>query len=256
MKKSLFYAGLVVGIWTASCTGNNATSPFLPSASLTAPNGIPSESIPEGWAATATQGVPIQKFATGSTAISKTQPLRIVVGLYMRDKEGAQRLVRSQYTPGHAFHEWLTPARFTERFNPSSSQAESVADYLKRRGFTKVRIEPNHLIVSATGSISNVEAAFHTSIHGTMPNGKLVYGNIKPALVPTKLRGVVAAVLGLTNAYSMNVHNMHQQVTRAGGTPPPCLEVVGGICIGGEYGPPQYQVAYDATKCPKHLQQR
>ena len=253
MKKSLFCAGLVVGILTASCTGNNATPPLLPNASLTAPNGVPSESLPLGWAATATQSVPINKFATESTvgAVSKTMPLHIVVGLHMRDSEGAQRLVRSQYTAGHAFHEWLTPAQFTARFNPSYSQADTVATYLRRQGFTKVKIEPNHLIVSATGSVSNVEAAFHTSIRGTSSSGNLVYGNVKPALVPAKLRNLVAAVLGLTNAYHMNVHNVHQRVTRDGGTPPPCLEVVNGICIGGEYGPPQYQVAYDATKCPK-----
>ena len=252
MKKSLWYAGLVVGILTASCTGNSATPQFLPNASLMAPNGVPPESIPQGWAATATQSVPIDKFATRSNvdALSKTMRLHIVVGLYMRDREGAQRLVRSQYTAGHAFHQWLTPAEFTEKFNPTSSQAAAVAEYLKRQGFTKVRIEPNHLIVSATGSVSNVEAAFHTSIRGTMSGGNLVYGNVKPALVPAKLHGVVAAVLGLTNAYHMNVHNVHQRVTRDGGTPPPCLEVVNGICIGGEYGPPQYQVAYDATNCP------
>ena len=85
-----------------------------------------------------------------------------------------------------------------------------------------------------------------------MANGKLVYGNVKPALVPDKLRGLVAAVLGLTNAYQMHVHIMRSHASdpspMTAGTPPPCLEVVNGVCIGGEYGPPQYQVAYDATQ--------
>lgn len=184
--------------------------------------------------------------------IPKTTVLHLVVGLYMRDPAGAKQLVARQYTPGHvAFHKWLTPEQFTSMFNPSYKQADDVASYLNKHGFTNVRIEPNHLIVSATGSVSRVEDAFHTSIRGTVANGKLVYGNVKPALVPAKLRGLVAAVLGLTNAYQMHVHIMRSHGIRpmTAGTPPPCLEVVNGVCIGGEYGPSQYQVAYDATHC-------
>jgi len=66
-------------------------------------------------------------------------PLHIIVGLHMRDRAGADQLVRSQYAPGSgAFHSWLTPEEFTAKFNPTYSQAASVADYLKRQGFTKV----------------------------------------------------------------------------------------------------------------------
>ena len=52
----------------------------------------------------------------------------------------------------------MTPEEFTEAFNPSLSQANSVADYLKQQGFRRVSIEPNHLIVSGTASVSRVDA--------------------------------------------------------------------------------------------------
>ena len=83
-------------------------------------------------------------------------------------------------------------------------------------------------------------------------NGRAVYGNVKPALMPARFRGLVAAVLGLNNAYQMHLHlkkSDRQAQPLGAGTPPPCLQVVNGICIGGEYGPPQYQVAYGATNC-------
>lgn len=249
MKTSLLGAALAVGIFAAGCSGNGASP--LPVAGAN-PNGAfsqlgPAEKVPAGWAATATQRVPIKNFPTAS--VPETTQLRIVVGLRMRDAAGAQRLVRSQFTPGHAsFQKWLTPNQFTAMFNPSYRQAQDVAEYLKKQGFTQVEIEPNNLIVSATGSISRAEAAFNTTIRGTVVNGKPVYGNVKPALVPEKLKRSVIAVLGLTNAYQMNVHLERSRYTRpmTAGTPPPCLEVVNGICIGGEYGPTQYQVAYDA----------
>ncbi|MBV9718705.1 MAG: S8/S53 family peptidase [Candidatus Eremiobacteraeota bacterium] len=251
MKKSLLYAALATGVLTASCSGNSS---LVPGASTPLGNGAStaansSQRVPNGWAATATQSVPIKNFPTA--AVTHAAPLHIVVGLYMHDRQGAAQLVREQYTPGHAsFHKWLTPEQFTERFSPSQSEAAGVADYLRGQGFSDVTIEPNRLIVSGMAPISRVEAAFHTSITGTTSNGKLVYGNVKPALVPAKFHGLVAAVLGLTNAWQMHVHfvkTTHPIRPMTAGTPPPCLEVVNGICIGGEYGPPQYQVAYDAT---------
>ncbi|MBV8345599.1 MAG: S8/S53 family peptidase [Candidatus Eremiobacteraeota bacterium] len=256
MNKSLLYAGLAVGILTASCSGNNTALPSLP---LSAQSGIfnqPSgaaERAPQGWAATATHAVPIKNFPAGRVANS-TQ-LHVVVGLRMRDRAGAQELIRNQYAPGSAaFHGWLSPDQFTAMFNPSAGEAASVATYLKEQGFTRVSVEPNHLLVSGYASAARAEAAFHTTIHGTVVNGKAVYGNVEPAFVPDKLRKVVLGVLGLTNAYEMHTHIKKSDrsfVPLVGGTPPPCLQVVNGICIGGEYGPPQYQVAYDAVNCPK-----
>ncbi|HEY6449089.1 MAG TPA: protease pro-enzyme activation domain-containing protein, partial [Candidatus Cybelea sp.] len=257
MKKLLLLcAGLAVGLWTASCSGHTMSS-FTPSAPMPGPNGSSAilsstESVPAGWAGTATKAIPFKNFPTGRVPVN--MPMRIVVGLYMRDHDGAAKLVRGQHTRGSAeFMQWLAPGAFTAKFGPTASQAASVADYLKKEGFTKVSIEPNRLIVSATGSVARVEAAFSTSIRGTMVNGKQIYGNIKPALVPEKLRGVVAAVLGLTNDYQMNVHlvrSTHQMAPMAAGTPPPCLVVSAtNVCTFGEYGPTQYQIAYDAPQC-------
>ena len=251
MKKLLLLAaGLAVGLWTASCSGNG-TSPLPPSlSSLSGP--ISTEHVPPGWTATATKAIPLKNFPTARVPVN--MPMRIVVGLYLRDHDGAAKLVRGQHTRGSAeFMQWLTPGEFTAKFGPTAGQAASVADYLKKEGFTKVSIEPNRLIVSATGSVARVEAAFSTSIRGIMVNGKQIYGNIKPALVPEKLRGVVAAVLGLTNDYQMNVHlvkSTRQIVPMAAGTPPPCLVVSAtNVCTFGEYGPTQYQIAYDAPQC-------
>jgi pseudomonalisin len=277
MKKILLLVCFATaGILTASCARNTATS-GMPPVSTMSSSGETSQgfagasNVPQGWAATATQALPIGTSATGKTltasaALSESVPMRIVVGLSMRDRAGAQALVRSQYTPnGSSFHHWMTPSQFTETFNPTVAQANAVAAYLEQQGLTNVSIEPNRLIVSATGTASHVGAAFHTSIRQTMSSGELVYGNVTPALVPAQFRGVIIAVLGLNNAYQMKTHILKTQNPRmaapasagtaaatTGATPPPCLQVVDGICIGGEYGPTQYQIAYDAnpTECP------
>ncbi len=223
-----------------------------------------SRSVPNvAWALTATQAVPLA--ATPQRALmlgrlADSAQLHVVVGLGMRDRADADRLIRRQYTVGDVmFHNFLTPAQFTAAFNPTRAQAGMVAAYLQSEGFTNIEIEPNDLMVSATGTVSRAEAAFNTTIRATQYKGQIIYGNVTPAMVPMQLRGLVAAVLGLNNAYQMHTHiqrtryNPISQLRNAGpnvaaaNTPPPCLDVTPtGVCIGGEYSPPQYQVAYDA----------
>lgn len=272
MKRLLLVTYLgAAGLLMASC-GHSGSSAIPAAAAAGAPASAlqsfaTSTSVPAGWAATGTKAV---NFGTATTAaLSDSVPLRIVVGLAMRDPAGAQALVKSQYTPGAAsFHAWMTPSQFTATFNPTTTEVNAVVTYLQQHGLTNVAVEPNNLIVTATGTASRVAAAFNTSIRSTTSNGKLVYGNVTPALVPSQFRGQIVAVLGLNNAYQMRTHFMkttqpHMAYTTAGtamttaaGTPPPCLTTVSGICVGGEYGPPQYQTAYDATPklCPASCQ--
>ena len=218
------------------------------------------------WAATATQAVSLgsgfhRTVMTGQ--LSDSVPLRIVVGLNS-NRAGADSFLRHQTTPGDPlFHRFLTPSQFTAMFNPSRAQAMAVALYLQREGFTNISIEPNNLLVTGIASPSRAEAAFHTTIQAAVFNGKVTYGNVTPALVPAPLRGLVVAVLGLNNVYQMKTHiqystglaarrqvqaAMRPEVTSTN-TPPPCLVVSAtDVCTFGEYGPKQYQVAYDACK--------
>ncbi len=279
MKKlflSLFAAG--IGIVPVSCS-HTTTSTMPPMAPESGAGGFSQRfaataNVPSGWAATATRAVSIGTSSAGKTSaaavLSESVPLRIVVGLSMRDAAGAQAFVQRAYTPGSAsFHAWMTPDQFTATFNPTLAQANAVASYLRGQGLTDVSIEPNRLMVTATGTPARIGAAFHTSIRTSTANGQRVYGNVTPALVPAQFRGVVVAVLGLNNTYQMKTHFMLSQHSRiltapafgtaepnVAGTPSPCLQVVNGICIGGEYGPPQYQVAYDADakQCPATCQ--
>jgi pseudomonalisin len=254
MKKLLSLACLAAAALAASCA-HNATSSVLPNVAPPAA-GVASRAAdavtidaPRGWAATRTQAVKVG-FASDTSAAARlpeSQPMRIVVGLSMRDPKGAQDAVRQ--------HQLMTPEQFTASFNPTRSQAEEVASYLREQGFTQVTIEPNNLIVSGAATAKHVESAFHTTIRATHGNGGLVYANVTPALVPEKFRGLVIAVLGLNNVYQMHTHllkttHAFTPMTKhpsAAGTPPPCVEVVNGVCEFGEYGPTQYQTAYDAN---------
>ena len=117
MNKSLLFAAMAAGVFTAACSGNGG-SPLPPS--MTAPGSAASglrspEKAPPGWAATATRAIPEKDLASAGSAkrdgLPNLKPLHVVVGLYMRDPAAARQLVASQYTPGHAsYRKWLSPA--------------------------------------------------------------------------------------------------------------------------------------------------
>ncbi len=178
--KKLAAATVALGVLTASCSGGHAGS-FVPagpsqaqsqssSIASDAPEGqlrstksVATAAVPAGWAATATQAFPL-KNATDEGKLSASKPLTVHVGLNLRNASGLQSLARSG---GH-----ISPAEFKAQYAPTGAQVAQVTKYLQGRGLTGVTVEPNNLIVSATGTTANVEAAFDTTLHAYSQNGK------------------------------------------------------------------------------------
>ncbi|MBC5802071.1 MAG: S8/S53 family peptidase [Candidatus Eremiobacteraeota bacterium] len=155
-----------------------------------------------GWSATATKSLaPLLTKATDRGQIAGTTPLRIVVGLKMRNLAGAKMLLQLEHTPFNALYQTkTTPARFTAAYNPTGAQVAAVGQYLVSRGFTNVVAEPNNLMVTGNATAAQVEAAFRTRIDNfRQPNGQQIYAQVEAALVPASLGGTVLAVLGLND---------------------------------------------------------
>jgi len=155
--------------------------------------------ITPGWAATATKALPLVK-AIDLGKVPPAMPLRLVIGLTMRDKAGAMNLVHREHNPRDSmYHRTLTPAQFTAAFNPTGAQVNAVAGYLVKQGFQNVSVEPNNLMLTASATAGQASAAFNTEIHRFRQFGHIIYGQVKNAEVPSALGGTVAAVLGLNN---------------------------------------------------------
>ncbi|MBV9648205.1 MAG: hypothetical protein JO043_12120, partial [Candidatus Eremiobacteraeota bacterium] len=106
--------------------------------------------VPAGWAATSTRAI-VPLHAVDLGRIPGGTPLHIVVGLRMRDRAGADALLRRQHMRGDVlYHHILTPAEFAGRFNATGTQVDAVARYLDSHGFSNVQAPPNNLLVSAT----------------------------------------------------------------------------------------------------------
>ena len=166
-----------------------------------------------------------------------------------------QSLIASLNNPHSAlYHHWLQTGQFDALFGPSNSQVTAAQSFLTSAGL-KLVSSPSSTLVLATGTASQVEAAFHTSINDyRSPDGQVFYANGTNALLPGSLSGNVIGVLGLTNAVSQNSQRRvaDSKPGQSPNLPPP----YGGGPYGRGLTPSQIAGIYDSTSVYKQLHDR
>ncbi len=183
---------------------------------------------PAGRAATGTAAAPINEPSIG--ALAPTTPIHVAVALKLPNQAGLDRAIAAEYTPGSAgYRQFLTPAQFSAQYAPSPAAVAQVSSWLRSQGLTDVAPSANRLLVSASGTASQVEAAFATPLARFPSSAGTVYANTAAATVPASLGGIVSSVLGLDD---IRVTLTHVQTAAAAS---PTLT------------PPQFAQAYNGT---------
>ncbi|HVT34051.1 MAG TPA: protease pro-enzyme activation domain-containing protein [Nevskiaceae bacterium] len=152
-----------------------------------------------GWVSTASKGL---KIAQGVAAqpVAAGRAMHIALALKPRNAAGLKALATAVNTPGNpAFGHFLTSAQFNQRYAPDALQAQAVVEYLQQAGFTGVQLASNRMLVTASGTASQVQAAFNTTLRQFARDGRSWFVNTRDAQVPAALGGVVAGVYGLNN---------------------------------------------------------
>lgn len=221
----------------SACAGHGGQS-MLPSpgtmnGTSNAHNNAVAVAVPSGWSATATQGVTVTN-ATSLGALPASKTITVRVALQAHNV--------SQLAQAVAAGQRFSDAQLMSQYAPTSSEVAQVVNYLKGQGLTNVSAAPNNLLVSADGTATQIQKAFDTSLTAFSLNGKNVFANTTPALVPNSLGGIVLAVLGLNDAATM-----------ASG-PTACFPVdpapAGTPCV-RDFDAPGIQTFYDAGSTPQ-----
>ncbi len=232
--RKLSAIAVVATLIATACSGQYHSSTMPPASnSQSGPASTSSESIasalpaPAGWAATATRAFAIRNASDQGPASTST-PMTIRLGLQMRNLSALKTAVAQGST--------VSDATFLASYAPSAAQVSAVKSYLQSKGFSNITVEPNNLLVSATGTTGQVENAFSTSIHNFALNGKQFHANTTGAFVPLSLANVVIAVLGLNNA----------PIVHTGPKVTPCTSGITNPCV-RFYDPMTFRVAYHAA---------
>src|ERR1700733_1924396 len=97
-----------------------------------------------------------------------------------------------------SYHKWLTPAEYGKQFGPTDTDIHTITARLQSHGF-EVGTTKGRTVLEFSGSASQVQEAFHTTIHKYIVNGEQHWANASDPQIPTALTPAVAGVLTLHN---------------------------------------------------------
>ncbi len=127
----------------------------------------------------------------------------ITVGLVLKTSHPDQQksLLRNLYNPSSSsYHKWLTTGAFDAQFAPAASDVAAATSYLKSHHLQQIS-SPSSTLVLATGSIQNVEAAFHTTLNDyKSADGQVFFANSVAPQMPANVASSIVGILGLNNA--------------------------------------------------------
>ncbi len=91
-----------------------------------------------------------------------TQSLQFDIVLPVRDRAALQNFVQQVKDPSSPFyHQFITPQEFTARYGPSQEDWDSLVAFAKANGFEIVGGTRDSRDLWLTGSVGNIEKAFH-----------------------------------------------------------------------------------------------
>jgi Pro-kumamolisin, activation domain/Bacterial Ig-like domain (group 3) len=105
------------------------------------------------------------------------------------------------------YHQWLTPQQFGAQFGPSDQDIQTIVSWLQSHGFQVAGVSNGRTVIEFSGFASQVQDAFHTSIHRYAVNGQEFWANSSDPQIPAALAPVLA---GVNTLYSFPRHAMHE----------------------------------------------
>jgi len=94
------------------------------------------------------------------------------------------------------YHKWLTPEQFGAQFGPTDADLQTITSWLQSHGF-QVGETKGRTVLEFSGSASQVQEAFHTSIHKYVVKGEQHWANAGDPSIPAALAPAVAGVASL-----------------------------------------------------------
>ncbi len=128
------------------------------------------------------------------------QKLQVRVHLALRSKDTITDAIKAVSDPSSSsYHRYLTPAQFRARYSPTQASVDTVRSFLSGYGVKVTDVTANRTTVTAVGTVSQLEAAFGTTLRTYQLDGKQVRAAATAVSVPKELQGVVLGVSGLAS---------------------------------------------------------
>jgi hypothetical protein len=143
------------------------------------------------------------------------QRMMLVMTPSSAQQASLQRLIESQHQKGSPdYHNWLTPEQFAANFGPSDEDLAKVEGWLQSHGLNPTGVAKGRQWIEFSGTVSQVNGAFRTSIHQFESNGQKYISNSSDVSIPAALTSVVGGVLSLNSFRAQPAHTKVTSVKR------------------------------------------
>ncbi|HEY0785548.1 MAG TPA: protease pro-enzyme activation domain-containing protein, partial [Acidobacteriaceae bacterium] len=116
-------------------------------------------------------------------------------------------LLADQQNPASPlYHKWLTPSDFGARFGMSAHDLATAQAWLQAQGFVVGGVAKGRTSIQFSGTVGQVESAFHTEIHQYKVNGATHLANATAITLPASM---AQAVSGVRNVAQFRPRPMH-----------------------------------------------
>ncbi len=126
----------------------------------------------------------------------------------VEQQKALDQLVAAQHDPkSPSYHQWLTPESYAEHFGISESDLAQIVSWLQMHGMSVDEVTPGRRRIIFSGTVGQVESAFHTQIHTYKVGGELHHANAREPEIPLALIGVVGGLVSLHDFRSQPLHS-------------------------------------------------
>ena len=174
------------------------------------------------------------------------QRMLLVLKRSPEQESALRRLLDNQQDKSSpSYHKWLTPAEYGKQFGPTDADMQTITAWLESHGF-QVGSTKGRTVLEFSGSASQVQEAFHTTIHKYIVNGEQHWANASNPSIPTALTPAVAGVATLHNFLKKPQIQLSNQRIEGKARPgkPPLMNFSNGI---HGLAPADYQTIYNFT---------
>lgn len=193
-------AALTIGTASALLLGT------LPGISHAAGNEV---SIPQG------VGTGVYKGAKYFGDLNPNTVVSIDVVLKVQNKDQLANYINSTVTPGSGnYRNYLSVSDFQSSYAPSSDTVKAITSYLKSFGI-QTSVYPDHLIVSATGKVKDLNKAFNVELREASYKGKSFHAVQNDPQLPSNIASNVLCILGLSNYSNFHTNTIKRADTLA-----------------------------------------
>jgi kumamolisin len=153
--------------------------------------------------------------------VDPNEPVRVVVGLKLRDQAGLDALLKAQRDPSSPdYRHFLTPDQFRAKFGPTAADIATAKSYFTSRGLAVDEAASSNAVIVLKGTSGQFESAFKVrlntyAIQGVagIADGNYMSNDQDPT-VPSSLTNIVESISGLSD-----FAQYHSRAVRNGAAP-------------------------------------